>query len=439
MSRGRAVVIGIAALLAAAAALAFVGIVPNPFDPPKPEAPIEIVDSGTPEALAAGEMSGWMHPLDPFAIPKPLDDKPGEPGWIDPFQIPHDLASKPRLPAGVLPGWVDPDWAGYKLPPDAGAAEREAILARRVALFNRDSPFPANPAGDSGLFRFDLQMVQFLDSARAKGRFTQYVNSRDGSVALFEPGQVLQALGGQPIPGVVPAFVLLRPGGNALVCGTHQQFGEACVKAGGELSVADGLLLDYTGAMGWFNSIDATPQSMPATGANTRPGALDRPLRGQRPDGGYMALWHDPMASRVHTQVPWLGFGAGLYKDYRARVNRVARVMVAEGADLNGGDVGFRLIGIQPADRSFDTSRYRMVTGFSAAGLDEARAIGTAMMAGSLEDARGIDAALRACPAGDAGRQCRRTQRERMRALQDDNAAQIRDWAQRHGMPVPAE
>lgn len=436
MNRARALAVGIAALLVGAAALAFVGIVPNPFEVPKPEVPIDIVESGTPEARAAGEMRDWIDPLDPFVIPKPRDDKPGLPGWVDPFLIPHDLAPKPPLPPGTLAGWVDPDWSGYKLPPDASAAEREAIRAQRLALFNRDSPFPANPTGDSGLFRFDLQIVQFLDSSRAKGKFTQYVNSRDGSIALLEPELVLRALGGQPIPRVALAFVLLRPGGNALVCGRHKDFGEACIKGGGDMSVGDGLVLDYIGAMTWFNSIAETPQTMPGTTANTRPGELDRPLRGKLPVGGHLALWHDPVASRVHTQVPWLGLGAGLFKDYRARVNRVARVMVAEGADLNGGDVGFRLIGIQPADRSFDTGGYRIVTGFGTAGLDEARALGMGMMTDTLQQAQELDAALRACQPGDAGRLCRRKHREQIQQLQDDNAAQIRDWAQRHGIPV---
>ncbi|NZA25056.1 hypothetical protein H0E84_01530 [Luteimonas sp. SJ-92] len=433
MSRGRVLAVGIVALLAGAAALAFFGGVPNPFDPPGPPGGIEIVDSDTREL---DETRDGVEPPDPFAIPKPADDKPGLPGWVDPFQIPHDLAPKPPLPPGTLPGWVDPDWSGYKMPPDAGTAERDAIRARRLALFNRDSPFPANPPGDSGLFRFDLQIVQFLDSSRAKGKFTQYVNSRDGSIALLEPERVLQALGGRPIPEVALAFVLLRPGGNALVCGKHKDFGEACIKGGGDMSVGDGLLLDYTGAMSWFNSIARTPQSMPATNANTQPSELDRPLRGKLPEGGYLSLWHDPVASRVQTQVPWLGLGAGLFKDYRTRVNRVARVMVAEGADVDGGDVGFRLVGIQPADRSFDTSQYRIVTGFTTAGLDEARAMGLGIMTDTMQQAQEISAALRACQPDDPGRLCRRKHSEQMQQLQDDNAAQIRDWAQRHGLPV---
>lgn len=372
---------------------------------------------------------------DPFEIPKAPHGE-GLPGWVDPFLWPADLR-KPPMPTGELPGWVDPDWPGFKASPDATASERAAVRQRRLELFGRDSPFPANPSGDVGVFRFDLAMVQFLDSSRAKGKFTQYVNSRDGSVALTEPERMLQALGGRPIPQVALHFVLLRPGGNGLACGRHKAFGNACISAGGELSVADGMLLDYTAAMSWFNSIARTPQDMPPTPAGVRPGPLDRPLRGKLADGGHLSLWHDPVVSRVSTQVPWLGFGAGLFKDYRARTNRVARVVIAEGADLNGGDVGFRLVAVGATDYRFDTTPYRLVSAFETAAIDEAREIGLSFMGETTERAQEIDAALRACEPGEAGRLCRAKYRRQMQELNEAAHQQVREWAQRHGLPVP--
>jgi hypothetical protein len=82
-----------------------------------------------------------------------------------------------------------------------------------------------------------------------------------------------------------------------------------------------------------------------------------------------------------------------------------------------------------------DTSAYRFVTAFTGEGLAEAMAIG--LQAPDLvAQARAIEEALAACPSGRAGSECRKFNRERMKALNEGLRDQALDYSRRHGLPV---
>jgi hypothetical protein len=438
MKRTTAVASGIALLLAGFAALAWIGVVPNPFVPPKPPLP-------------EGELPGTA---DPFHVPDQLGDKPADPDGFE-----RDRARRER---------------------EARLKRWQELAARGDRAFRAASDFPANPDQNAGLFRFDLRLVEYVDGSRAKGEFTQYVNTRDGSVALFDPEDAILAMNGEVLPDVTLEFVLLRPGGNALACGVHKQFGKGCIDAGGARKVATGHLQLLNAMQDWLDSTARTAQTLPPTSAYTQPDADAQPLRGKFVGGQAMTLWREPGTSRIATHIPWLGFGAGLYKDYDARRNRVAQVAVFEGADLHGGNLAFKLLDVAREQRSFDTRRYPQITAFSADGRASAAAVSARLggnmvqrqmqfqaaiaecerqaaaadcylsansaLIGSMQDedslmrrAIELEAQLRACPQGDAGRDCRRLYRDKIKATNEDARDTALEWARSHGLPVPAD
>ena len=412
---------------------------PNPFDPSKTDIPV--VESGSDAARAVGETVEEAS-SDPFAGPVDIVEsgsgearaageeiRPDSTPATDPFGIPVDIVESGTSKAR--------DLAGEMLPLDPIADPLEGWTPRNPQEqgFLADSDFPPNTDEDAGLYRFDLRMVQYVDSGRAKGKFTQYVNSRDGSVALLEPEAVIRALGGQPIPDVVIEFLLLRPGASGLACGRHKEIGNGCIAFGGQMSVGMGQLERFDGLYAWLESVAGVPQRKPGVGSGARPDADTGFVRGRLPRGDYMSLWRESDPSRIPTNAPWLGFGAGLYKDYQARQNRVAQVVVWEGADLNRGDVAFKLLELAPDQRSFDTRSYPLVTTFSAKGISSANELGMKMMTETMAKAKEYDTALRACPKGSAGRACR----EKYRGLQKELNESARDeafrWALEHGLP----
>ncbi len=379
-------------------------------------------------ALCAVGLAAAAAPPDAVEAPKPPLAPGVLPGVADPFAIPVDLTKRP-----------DPDGferAEAERRREARLKQWQERAMRGEQQFREASRFTANPEEDAGTFRFDLRLVQAVDSSRAKGKFTQYVNTRDGSVALFEPDLVIRALGGQPLPGVALHFVLLRPGSSALLCGRHKDFGDLCASADG-LATPDFAVVQMLHALsGWLESVPRTPQILPVTPAAVRPDADAVAARGKFPNGQVVTVWREARASRIPTHVPWLGFGAGLYKDYDASRNRVAQVVVAEGADLNGGQIAFKLLELAPAERSFDTRPYGIVTAFGAKGLEDANRLGGELMAEGMRRAREIEEALRACPKGQAGKACRRQYRMEMDELNRSSREQALDWARRQGLPV---
>lgn len=408
----RALLIGGIAVVLGAAAFAS-GLVPNPFP-----APVEVVESGSPEAVAAGEK------ISPAPTPP------------DPFDHPIDIVEsgtpKARELGEMLPLDPIPDPFGAM----DEAARRDARLARE-RRFREGSGFAPNPVEDAGVFRFDLRLVQFVDSRRAKGKFTQYVNTGDGSIALLNPDPTILSLGGLPMPDTAVHFVLLRPGGTWLVCGRHKEIGKACARTGGQQSVAAGQLRLLHAMHDWQASVARTTQHQPPTTPSTQPAADAQMRRGKFPDGQALTLWALPHASTVKTHLPWLGFGAGLYKDYAAKQNRVAQVVAAEGADLGGGTVLFKLLEAKADTQSFDTRDYRLVTAFSAKGLSEATALGLQLMGEIPRKMADVERALANCPKGRDGKACREQYRAERRALNNAAHDEIKAWAEQHGLPVP--
>lgn len=411
---------------------------PNPFDT------VEVVESGSDAARAAGESIGPAPP-NPFEMPTGLDVVESGSGAAraageeirsdsrpadNPFDIPVDVVESGTPKAEELAGEMLP------LAPVPDPLEGWTPQNPRERHFIADSRFPANPTEDSALFRFDLRLVQFVDSSRAKGKFTQYVNTRDGSVALLEPDAVVRALGGQPIPDVILEFVLFRPGGNGLACGVHKDIGNGCIKLGGHISVGMGQLDRFDGLYHWLESASAVSQSMPGVGSGTQPGRNTVAARGRLPDGAYMSLWRETSPSMIQTSVPWLGFGAGIYKDYLARQNRVAQVVVWERADLHTGNVAFKLLEQAPEQRSFDTRGYPLVTAFTVPAINSAQEFGLQVLSETLVKAQDLEAALRACPKGSAGKACRDMYREQIKTLNDTTRDAALDWARKHGIPV---
>lgn len=430
--RGTRIAIGAGALALGAVVLAATGVIPHPFK----FGAVEVVASGSEAARALGES------FEP-APPSPFDTVPviesggdaaralgeeiradGRPAQ-DPFEMPIDIvesgSDKARAAGEMLP-----------LDPIPDPFEDIDARARRDAAFAADSRFPRNPEDDNGEFRFDWKIHHRIDSRDALADFAYHLNSADGSW-LVQGEHIRHLLPDTQLPGAQFEFLIRKGNGDLLACGKHRDLGPACKKLGVELPYAFAWLADATRLRAFLDSVGSTPQTL-----GPGPGGATRGVRGRMNADGrdrHLQVWVDRGASPVATQVPWLGMGAGVLKDHRAKLNRQVRRVRFEAADLDGGDVTVDLLSMRPERAARSTAGFRIVTAFTASALEEANALG-ASLAALQSEARAIQADLDACPAGAAGRECRKTHRARMQRLNDDAKRRALDFGREHGLPV---
>ena len=370
-----------------------------------------------------------------FAAAPPPDPKP----WPKPPTVNEIESGSPEaLRRGeVLIGLPDP----FELPPipviESGSREARAMgerfsnpeaIRQREEAWARDSTFPPNPDTVPGRYRFDLRMRQLVDSADGLVDMTCFANSRDASLLCPAWGLGGWTLGMNPAQGQLD-FVLRQADGDVLVCGEHRDLGATCAQFGDALGPAFAWLRNMTLHRAFLESIASTPQTL---GEGPR-GAVQG-VRGRTPDG-YLQLWFDRRGSGIATRMPWIGMGVGLLRDVRARVVRTVRGARFEGADRDGGDVILELIELAPARMERDLAGYRLVTAFTAQGLDESMSLSAQLMALQRE-AVGIRTELDACPSGRIGSDCRTHHRARLKALDERAKAMALGFGQRHGLPV---
>ncbi|RVT52252.1 hypothetical protein [Rubrivivax albus] len=377
---------------------------PDPFRPDEPKIPV--IESGSKAAAALGET----------IIGKPAVDGP---------DVVESGTDKARELAGeMLP--LDPIPDPFR--------DHDARLARERA-FGADSRFPANPTTDRGVFRFDLVVTQRVETRDVLADFTYHLNSRDGSWVV-EGEDVAHLLGGTTIAGAKLSFVLRKPGGDLLVCGSHPALTKsprACMRLRAALAPTQLRALDARQLAALMDSVARVPQRLgdgPGGGAQGFRGRLREGERWQ-----HLQVWVAPGDSGVRTQVPWLGMGSGVMKDARVQLNRIVRRLRVEGADLDGGDIVLDTLALQRGAHDVSTQNFDIVTAFTPEGIAEANALGRALTDLKAEAAE-IDAALRACPDGSAGKACRQQARERMKRLNEHAKQQAQSYADRHGLPV---
>ena len=413
----------VAVVLVAGAVLAAGGVIPNPFDPPG----LKIVESGSDAARERACEVRVDPPVsdNPFDIPIPIvesgtqeaRDLVGE--WFEEMHDPFQLPPIPVVESGTEEAWIA---HGEFFPPDP------EIRRRHEAAFTADSRFPANPESPLGLYRFDLIIHQIIDSASGVDSVTYFANTADGS--LLFPSWSLE--GGLP-PGLSAYgelhFVIRQADGDLMACGKHRDFGQACLMMGDDLGRGFAWLRDMGLHRRYLDSIPRTPQAL-----GEGPGGPFQGVRGQS-EGTHVQMWLSRRASHVSTQVPFIGAGVGVMKDFRTRANRTVKRARWEGIDRDGGDLVIDLVDMAPSRAERDTSLYHFITAFTGEGLEEAMSLGgqlQQMQAQAME----IEQALAACPGGNAGRDCRRLHRDRMKALNEGAREQALDYARRHGLPV---
>lgn len=380
-------------LIATIAASTALAADPTPTSKPWPKPPtLDVIESGSPEAIRRGET---------------IERLP------NPFELP---------PVPVI---------------ESGSREARAMgerfsnpeaIRRREAAWVRDSAFPSNPDTVPGRYRFDLRLRQLVDSADGLVDMTCFANSRDASLLCPEWGLGGWTLGMGSAQGQLE-FVLRQADGDVLACGQHRDLGASCIVLGEEIRPAFAWLRNMGLNQAFLDSVATTPQTL----AEGPRGAVQG-VRGRTADG-HLQLWFDRRGSGIATRMPWIGMGVGLLRDERARVVRTVRGARFEGADRDGGDVILELIELAPARIERDLADYRLVTAFTARGLDESMSLSAQLMALQRESV-GIRAELEACPRGQTGRDCRAHHRERLKTVDERAKTMARDFGRRHGLPM---
>lgn len=423
------VVVGV---VIAGGALAASGVMPWGDPPP----PIEVVESGSDAARAAGEVTAPT-PVDPFAPAIPIVESGSDAARdlvgetyvpLPPMHDPFELPSIPVVESGTDEAWIA---HGEEI---INVAEQERLAERRRRIeetFRANSPFPPNPESELGRYRFDLRILQLVDSSRGLDRITYFANTADGS--LLFPDWTLG--------GLLPAgtfgdgalhFVLRQADGDVLACGEHPDIGNACLMLGENLGPGFAWLRDMTQHRRFLDTIPRVPQAL-----GEGPGGNVQGIRGKGEDI-FLQMWVGRNPSPIATQVPFIGAGVGVMKDFRIRANRTVHRTRWEGGDLDGGDLVIDLVEMESARMERDTSLYRIVTAFTAEGLAEAMAIGN-QVPDFVGQATAIREALDACPAGRAGSDCRKFHRQRMKELDQRMRDQALDFGRRHGLPVDGD
>lgn len=408
--------------------LAATGVLPIPG---QPSPPLEVVESGSEAARAAGEVTAPASD-DPFAPAIPIvesgsdaaRDLVGEEVLHDPFVLP---------PIPVVESGTDEAWIAHgEEIINVAELERLAEQRRRVEqTFGANSRFPPNPESELGQYQFDLRITQLVDSSRGLDRVTYYVNSADNS-QLFLASDLGDLLPRDAFANGDLHFVLRQADGDTLICGKHADIGNGCLMLGENLGPGFAWLRDMTQLRRFLDTIPRVPQTL-----GEGPGGNVQGIRGKGEDVT-LQMWVGRNPSTIATQMPFLGAGVGVMKDFRIRANRTVHRTRWEAGDTDGGDLVIDLVEMVPARMARDTSLYRIVTAFTAQGLAEAMAIGN-QVPDVVAQARAIEEALAACPAGRAGSDCRKFHRERMKALDQGMRDQALDYGRRHGLPVGDE
>ena len=119
--------------------------------------------------------------------------------------------------------------------------------------------------------------------------------------------------------------------------------GEACLMLGENLGSGLGWLRDMTLHRRFLDTIARVPQTL-----GEGPGGNVQGIRGKGEDG-FMQVWVGRNPSPTATQMPFLGAGVGVMKDFRIRANRTVHRTRWEGGDIDGGDLVIDLIELAPA------------------------------------------------------------------------------------------
>lgn len=299
--------------------------------------------------------------------------------------------------------------------------------------FGASSRFPANPASGNGSFAFDLQMRISIESDRASGDATVYVNSNDGSMAVADPHLTLWAFGAQDIPGLQVHQLILRRG-ELMACGRHPEYGDGCVPMGGAAAGA------FQMAVADARAFLVSPHMMDEAAARADLGDTQglEPIVGSMRDGTLAAFWVEPGQSTVATQQPFLGPGVGVLKDYRVNRNRTVRIASFGFAEVESTHLRWmivRLRDLRSATHRLDNSRYPLVTAFTSEGIAEANDIGRWIMTQGRQISA-LHRQMEGCLRGKEGDDCRAEYRAQIKRLEDEIHARAMGFGARHGLPT---
>ena len=207
------------------------------------------------------------------------------------------------------------------------------------ADFNEVSKFSANPARDTGIFKFDLKMNQVIHNARFHWEGDVYVNSNDATYAVFGNPDFLPNLI-NPDKDLHVDFVIIRPTSqinNMLICCRHRVLGKVCVKYGTEYSKntnKERLSLEVIAFIDFYNNIKSTMQNVLIAPLENRRADTEFTKIKSRPtyheDAAYQHWLYDNEPSPIATQQPLLGLFVGIIKHYPDMQNRVLASSVSE-------------------------------------------------------------------------------------------------------------
>ncbi|QEH42938.1 hypothetical protein [Chitinophaga sp. XS-30] len=312
-------------------------------------------------------------------------------------------------------------------------------LTNARADFEAQSSFPQNPTGSTSPWRFDFSIRQFTNAGSFSGELTYYVNSRDGSIAI--PGEALRRY----LPATANLdfdlhFAIRKANGDFIICGNHAQLGRAGMELGADADPNELWTNTYLDQMQWLGSIASTPQH-PVTPpddawANTVTAYRGKVYLPEERRDQYLKMYFVNFPSSVHTSVPVMGIGVGVFKHFRDHANRLLIYSIAEQVPVEGSgrvDITSQLLGLYRAEAVFDPSPYRITTFGTQKGINDAKTL-SAEMQDKLQRVAQLEQQRKACPKGTAGSACREALDIRIKQLKEEVKEQVDAFKRKHGL-----
>lgn len=288
-----------------------------------------------------------------------------------------------------------------------------------------------NPIEPGGIFKFDFELEQFINFGGIKGDILFKVNSADNSmyfsgVDLERSTLLKDALRGRQAENYDIHFAIRNSKGEMTVYADHEEQGKVAIYIPADGRTENLFLDNYLAQMEFLNNAKAN-HTFHTENLEFKEGSVTQS------DGSLQQfnVWFDWEQPRFRTSVPLMGFGAGIFKDYRAGHQRILVVCQTD-------ELWFQLKSLEklPQAWGINTEEYRLITSdfHTRPGQTDIANFMT-WMANKEREIRGLREQWKNCPPHQRGAECRNQFRDRIKAIEReiDNRADT----MMHGRTIP--
>ncbi len=283
--------------------------------------------------------------------------------------------------------------------------------------FDLKSPITANPLVPESVFLFDHEIEQFVKADGHAGTLRYKVNSNDNSMYWHGTDVIDNPLfatlkNNAHLAKYTLDFIVRNAQNDWLLFVSHATEGRWAIQVPSGSTFSDVFTDTYLSNLEFLQSVKSTSTTL----------VTDSPLEpysGQFTDANgrkkNLTLWFAKEEAQIATGVPIMGLGVGIFKNTLEKRQRYLAITEYEG-------YVFKLVDLQTIEPwGINTQGYRTLTfhWHLPSGQNRAADI-TAWLMSKQNEMAELRAQMKACPAHQAGKQCREQYRKQIKAIQDE-------------------